>query len=140
MRIVEFISFCFNNKTKKTISVSPIMIDATDISSFQYVNEFSCIMHTKTHQQFTILGRYSQITNRWLYSLNKKHHFLEDKLFRPSQYLTYDITNFSFDNVYMDEFQCLAFLTFYHALEKIEKLDEYTQIKVQEAQKIIKIS
>lgn len=133
MRIIEYISFCFADNKQKKISVSPIMIDATDISSFQHVNTFTCILNTKTQHHFTILGRYPQITNRWLYSLNKKHHFLEDKLLRPSQRITYDISNFAFDNIYMDEFQCLGFLHFYNALDKADKLEEFTQQKIKDA-------
>ena len=116
------------------------MIDANDISSFQHINSFSCLLNTKNNQQFTILGKYSNITNRWLYSLNKKHHFIEDRLFRPSQYINYDISNFEYDTVYMDEFQCLGFLTFYNAIDKIEKLDEFTQQKIKEASSLISIS
>jgi len=139
MRIIEYISFCYVNNSRKKISIAPLMIDAADISSFKHVNQFTCTLDTKSQQQFMILGRYPQISNRWLYSVNKKHHFLEDKLFRPSQYVNYDILNFAFDNVYMDEFQCFGFLHFYGALDKIEKLDTFTQTKIKDAQAIISI-
>ena len=87
-----------------------ILIDSSDISSITKIDNHTCQLLTKSNQTYKVIGTYRNLTNRFIYALSKKHHFMDDDIMRPSMLIFHRPEHLNVDQAMFDVFQLHAFI------------------------------
>jgi hypothetical protein len=125
MRIIEFAV----EKTPSEFSPCVMLMDCADISGFEQISEDKnrCKLITKTGKEYNVYGTYKTITNRFFYSISKKHNFYEDDTIRPSIRVFHRPQLLEIDTAFFDKIQLKAFIYGLIPDFDSELLPEYTK-------------
>ena len=80
VRLAEFVFILNNNENSPLVG----LFDTQDISNIIQYNTNHCILIKKDSSQYIVCGTLRTLTNRWIYSLQKKINLFEDDIMRPS--------------------------------------------------------
>ncbi len=124
---MKFIEFAVTSDIK-SFSPSILMVECSDISSIQKTeNENICKIITKQGSEYYAFGLYKTLTNRFFYTLSKKHSFYEDDIIRPSLRVFHRNSNLEPDVAFLDPIQLKAFIYGINENFPSDKLPEYTR-------------
>lgn len=106
MKFIEFVVTCFTEHQNNVI-----LINIEDISSFKKTVHDNIVELTlKSSEKHFVVGNYKTITNRYFYTLSKKHNNYEDDIIRPSIRVLHKNELLEPDSVFMDKEQMIAFI------------------------------
>lgn len=107
MKLIEFATHDFNEENNHSV----ILLNIEEIQSFKktldtHVTEVNLIGGQKNY----LAGNYKTITNRYFYTLTKKHNLYEDDIIRPSIRVFHKNELLEPDISFLDSYQLKAFI------------------------------
>lgn len=104
MKLIEFVYYPLG-----TLVPRVILIDVSEIAGIHQDENNICWLSNKKGEQFHIVGNYRTLSNRWIYTLEKKFDFYYDDIIRPSVLVYHKPEKMGVDNSFFDEEQLKAF-------------------------------
>lgn len=120
MRLIEYVFSLEDDMQTPYIG----LFDARDISSIIQYDKKHCKIILKDGRDYIACGNLRTLTNRWIYTLEKKHSLYHDDIIRPSVMIFHKPETMGVDSAYFDAFQLKQFIL---ALRP-ELLDTYSDI------------
>jgi hypothetical protein len=120
MRLLELVFVSIDNINEPFVGLS----DVNDISRIVQYDKTHCTIIFKDGTQSLACGNLRTLTNRWIYTLDKKYHLHDDDISRPSIMIFHRPDTMGIDAGYFDSYQLKQFIT---ALRP-ELLEQYSDI------------
>lgn len=105
-KLIEFIFIVNNDDSTKFLGV----FDIADISSITQFDDKHCLLTKKDSTCYKVCGTLRTLTNRWIYTLQKRIHLYEDEIIRPSVAINHNPLALGVDNIHFDRYQLEAFI------------------------------
>jgi hypothetical protein len=126
LRLLEFVCV-YPEKTEHPLIG---LYDAETICNISSHDNNHCWISFKNNDKKLVCGTYRTLTNRWIYSLEKKNLSYQDDILRPSVMITHNPDTMSINSSYCDSYQLKQFILAINPqiLSKYQYLfDEYDQ-------------
>ena len=105
-RLIEFVFILNNNRADPKVGT----FDVNEITSIVEQDKEHCLLTLKNGQQFLLCGILKTLTNRWIYTLERKIYNFHDEFARPSIFVYHKQNEMGVDGSFFDEYQLKQFI------------------------------
>ena len=107
MKFIEYVVSDFEDPN----SFSIIMVNIEEIALFKKTSLDNIIeLSLKSGEKHYVAGNYKTVTNRYFYTLSKKHNLYEDDIIRPSLRVLHKVELLESDVSFIDKHQLKGFI------------------------------